>query len=189
MLARPVKPQPTCKEFSLLDASGSIVGTQPDIGRWEYRHVRWMGKIDFLTRQCPFGSPGHTLWLKEKWALECPYGPPEGCDSPDHVWPWHGEPARDSFTVPWRPAITMPRWASKRALHVLNVRVGRVQSITWDEAVSCGSGHELSHYGGDDDPWPVGGFINSWDTVYGKRGWGLPWGINPWAWLVEFKVL
>jgi len=35
---------------------------------------------------------------------------------------------------PWLPAITMPRWASRLTLTVTDVRVQRVQEISWSDA-------------------------------------------------------
>lgn len=119
---------------------------------------------------------------------------------------------------PWRPSIHMPRWASRILLEVTEVRVERVQEISaadahregrppwhlgssepliqackdaeadnWAIARAAGfsqqeiedgeSGHTLSVY------W----FRRLWDSINAKRGYG--WDVNPWVWVVGFRVL
>jgi hypothetical protein len=43
-----------------------------------------------------------------------------------------------SYRYRWRPAHTMPKWASRLTLEVTNVRVQRVQDITEEDAVAEG---------------------------------------------------
>lgn len=80
--------------------------------------------------KCPFGARYDTLWIKEKWLIDCPYGLPEDCSHLDHVYYFYGEPMPDIFPIPWRPAVTMPKWASRHSLNVLKVGVERV-AYTW----------------------------------------------------------
>lgn len=187
MFARPVKRySQTAKRQVKMDTRWPYEGLIDGFHQWYDSR----GGVVYRP-SCPWGSPGDILWIKEKFAIECPYGPPEGCDNPDHVWPWYGEPAREMFTAPWRPAITMPHWASKRELRVLKVRVEQVESISEIDAQKLGwfyQGHNLHHVY---DPVTMDiarqWFRSVWDTVYGEEGWGLPWGIGPWAWFVEFR--
>ena len=186
LILRPFKPQPPHHTWNCYNTGGFNVKTSGD-----------------QRAKCPLGAPGDLLWIKEKYTIECPYGPPEGCENPDHVWLWQDEVARDYFATRWRPAITMPRWASRHTLRVLDVREIQVQDITEYDACAAGiQGH--SHTTGKSNPRTVfvafpeldGGFLRAvhaleaqWNTIYGEQGWGLPWGINPWAWACEFEVV
>ena len=76
----------------------------------------------------------------------------------------------------WRPSIHMPRWASRITLEVIGVRIERLQSITYDDAIAegwdpaCGQGA---------DDW----FAELWGEINGPQSWTT----NPWVWVVEFR--
>ncbi|MBO6512018.1 MAG: hypothetical protein JJ979_26640 [Roseibium sp.] len=98
----------------------------------------------------------------------------------------------------------MPRWASRLTLKVTDVRVQRLQDISGDDAVAEGVVEDLEvveivgtpngpsersdyrsrvpgvhddHETGFDDP--VEAFIDLWDGLNKKRGFG--WDANPWV--------
>lgn len=83
----------------------------------------------------------------------------------------------------WRPSIHMPRWASRITLEVVNTRVERVQDISEEDAIAegvecaCGPLTKCGHCA-------VFEFQKFWGKINGKRSWEL----NPWVWIVEFKV-
>lgn len=104
-------------------------------------------------------------------------------DSCDYDGDWYCE----CITKWWhkqksKPSIHMFRWAARIFLEVVNVRVERVQDITETEAISEG----VEGGGGHPDFW-VGAFRDLWDSINSKRGYG--WEVNPWVWVVEFKVV
>lgn len=91
----------------------------------------------------------------------------------------------------FRTSIHMPRWASRLALEVTEVRVQRVQEIS--EADAQAEGLEQAR----DDPerwlpgrcaYPSWAFRILWDSINGKRP-GCSWVQNPWVWAVSFKAL
>ena len=206
LLLRPIKPQPPADGRArpfLYDAQGN-----------KSCALGWRTDEDLCgVAVCPFGNAGDLLWIKEKWALECPYEHTDGCGNPEHVRLWQDEIARDSFTVPWRPAITMPRWASRYTLRVLDVRELQVQDITNDNAIDAGvAGENLEdvysvagdflrrcYAGGRYDYllkcWLRSGahfserdsFQTRWDSIYAKRGLG--WTANPYVWACRVKVV
>jgi hypothetical protein len=82
----------------------------------------------------------------------------------------------------------MPRWASRIQLEVTDVRVERVQDISEEDARAEGCE-------GFTDPNLPGSAIGScedefkdlWNSINEKRGFG--WDVNPWVWVVEFRVI
>ena len=102
-----------------------------------------------------------------------------------------------------RPSIHMPRRASRITLEVTDVRVERVQGISREDARAEGITEYLHEMRFADeskvpcldavelhDGWrnqsDVGNFQRLWDGINAKRGFG--WNVNPWVWVVGFKV-
>jgi hypothetical protein len=130
---------------------------------------------------CPYGSPGDSLWVREKFA-----------HLPDE-YEWavsNSVPARkgglwyaaDNVVAgsPWRPSIHMPRWASRITLELLSVRPERLQEISEADAFAEGVTAE--------DSVPLGPAVSAyaalWDSINGKRH---PWESNPFVWRLEFR--
>lgn len=86
------------------------------------------GDLPFSWR-CPY-PVGALLWVRETWAWSGetasrqPGDPVYRADGPG---PWE-----------WRPSIFMPRWASRIALRVKDVRVERLQSVNEADAIAEG---------------------------------------------------
>jgi len=91
-----------------------------------------------------------------------------------------------------RPAIFMPRTASRITLDITSVRVERLQSISEDDARAEGA----YLFPGDGGGWKfdrgeqeydsaVEAFRRLWDTLNADRGFG--WDSNPCVWAVEFR--
>lgn len=149
---------------------------------------------------CPYGGvyadgTADTLWVRETWK-------PDHSES-DIVYMADGGRKRfldrdDWFSTDWektkrrenrdrsRPSIHMPRWASRINLEVKDIRIERVQDITYEgmKAEGCFP------------PEICGGFwaklqeeywIPLWDSINKKRGFS--WESNPWVWVVDFKEL
>lgn len=154
---------------------------------------------------CRYGVPGDRLWVRETWALvfDCP-ALPCACEEADAREAQHGrlvyratEPGgiadyacgfdcahKEPGCARWRPSIHMPRWASRLALEVTEVRVERLQSITEEDAMAEGC----------DEEWSSvvlrvisarEGFNELWTSIHGKESWGE----NPWVWAVTFRML
>ena len=92
----------------------------------------------------------------------------------------NGPRQRGSVTPQWwkRPAIHMPRWASRITLEVTGVRVERLQDISSADCWAEGIQHSP-----DVDPYHE--FADLWSSVYGAESWEA----NPWVWVVEFRRL
>lgn len=131
-------------------------------------------------RRCPYGATRDRLWVRESFRLRADqdHKPPS-----DDWWKsgaWHdadvprpeptgcgGGPGK------LRPAIFMPRWASRITLEVTGVRVERLQAINDHDARAEGLSDRER-------------FEQGWDTINGKRA---AWASNPWVWIVEFERL
>lgn len=153
----------------------------------------------------PYGYSGDRLWVRETFKCEelDPYGE-DGVryradnafvmieNTPEASERW-GDAYREGGN--WRPSIFMPRWASRITLEVVNVRVERVQKITRDDAKAEGVSPVWSYDGKKDPSYFERSVLNPyvanysvlWDEINGKRGFG--WDVNPWVWVVEFKVV
>lgn len=127
-------------------------------------------------------EPGDRLWVRETWnVLDS-----DGCKPSDispikerAIYKANG----DEYPF-WRPSIFMPRWASRIALEVVNVRVERVQDISEEDAMHEGATPLLVDPDGGSCPY-CEGFRALWDSINAKRGYG--WDANPWVWVVEFE--
>ena len=107
---------------------------------------------------------------------------------------------------PWRPAIHMPRAASRITLEITGVRVERLQDISEVDALTEGAlsvrspEWDMAHW----PDWrrefdvaisagkkpPVGPspretFRRLWESINGPGSWDA----NPWVWAIEFKRL
>lgn len=171
-------------------SSGSVLYSRGRGGVWQQRTA---------PLHCPYGAPGDRLWCKETWG-PCAGGVVYRADSLTGC-PDGGR---------WKPAIHMPRWASRLTLEVTDVRLERLQDISEediraegiDSLVACtmlggrgASGAALRRIGCGDlydrkpntmdwsprDCWQV-----AWDSINGKRA---PWESNPWVWVVGFRRL
>lgn len=142
--------------------------------------------------KCPFGQPGHRLWVREScWAYSGLEPFPSGFVVPpnphmQHFYGYDDHPElqlmKDKAIVFRVPSIHMPRWASRITLEITKIRVERVQEITNEDAIAEGiavrDGDLMS---------PKEYFEVLWDKINAKRGFG--WDENPWVWVIEFRRL
>ena len=149
----------------------------------------------------PHGLPGDRLWVRETFYNDIPeernlehiYYRADGecCEQiPECQCASVGK-------VKWKPAIYMPRWASRLTLEVTAVRVERLQDISEDDAKAEGCGGYVYGHGPVDegalqvepgywhDRFFRAGYEHGWDALNEKRGFG--WASNPWVWCVTFK--
>ena len=152
--------------------------------------------------RCPYGIPGDRLWVRETWGLRnCESDPTDwerasvvGCSEDEIREQYHLDYRADWGPMQegcfWRPAIHMPRWASRISLDVTDVRVERLHDISEEDAKAEGveawmdslKGGE--HYEPDArlGAYPVTAFSRLWKVVNGRESWDA----NPWVWVVEF---
>ncbi len=189
---------------------GDTIEERDDGTRWPYFKTWTHGDDGSPWAACPYGAPGDRLWVRETWryhdwtedgqpwiayraddsAALCEDVTPEWCDRVEAAWATLSDPrntaidgrARDRK---WRPAIFMPRWASRLTLAVVSVRVERLQAITEEDAIAEGvDPAPFCKAGRPGDQLHVEAYEDLWDTLNAKRA---PWSSNPWVWRVEFR--
>ncbi len=149
--------------------------------------------------KCPYGQPGDRLWVRETWycdhfeVMRGPYLKPDDLDIGEALDDGTLAYAADGLTPYeadqpiWKPSIHMPRWASRILLEITDVRVERLQDITYEQAAAEGVHRGplrewcASDEGGACHKYPVPAFRDLWQSVGGH------WDANPWVWVVEFK--
>jgi len=160
------------------------------------------GEPESIEVPCPYGQAGDRLWVREAWGLHafgdetdwergsvsvCTEDEIRGQYKLTHRASWG--PLQESCF--WRPAIHMPRWASRITLKVISVRVERLHEITEEDARAEGveprittrkiypsaQAADVEHRSYRD------AFAELWREINGADSWNA----NPWVWRVEFK--
>ncbi len=175
-----------------------VVDPQPDCGGgWEMHETDATG-MWFKPRSgpvyplvpCPLGKPGDRLWVQEIWAARHEY---DHC-SPTEIHPgtqiWYksdkqGDPLGGVGC--WRPASSMPRWASRLTLEVSSVRVGVLQGFSEVDAAAEGVIEDFRPVA---DKWDLcslyrNAYRERWVSLHGKESWDA----NPFVWVVEFSPI
>jgi len=150
------------------------------------------------------------LWVRETWAY---WGGDEYLyqQQPEHVI-YRADPPRGARDMirrlgqKWKPSIFMPRWASRLALEITDVRAERVGDIREHDALAEGAHHWLMSKPGrayDNaasaacrwtkwlDPEARvcshrGEFAALWDGINGKNP-GCSFKESPWVWVLGFR--
>lgn len=203
---RLVKPQPRRG----LMGDGSFCPNHSDQISGEY-HVWESGKRGTIPltdgcayrwqELCPYGVPGDRLWVRETWRPEersvdavagIRFRANEAfitiANTQDAATAWVVA-ANNRHDGKWRPAIHMPRWASRITLEVTDVRVQRVQEISDSDALAEGAlSYDPNAALMRADELKEGDarylFRTLWDRINGKTA---PWDSNPWVWAITFK--
>lgn len=144
--------------------------------------------------RCPYGQQGDKLWVREKHGIQL-----EPCEEYPNGYVIYAAdyPFDSTFDYEgggsaWRSSIHMPRWASRITLEITGVRVERLQNITDTDCMAEGivSGYDWSKLG--DNKSRV--FLTArlayqelWNSISAIRGFG--WEVNPWVWVIEFRVI
>jgi hypothetical protein len=148
--------------------------------------------VGYYNDFCPFGQIGDRLYVRETCFINdyretaVPEGERADCEihyRADGVPDFEGE----EELIRWRPSIHMPRWASRILLEITDVRVERLQEITYEQAAAEGVHRGplrewcASDEGGACHKYPMPAFRDLWQSTGGD------WDANPWVWVVEFK--
>jgi hypothetical protein len=137
-----------------------------------------------LRGECPFGSDGDRLWVRETWTAvdQRGFGARSSrlVDGDDEIRFRADNKATLGEGGCWIPSIYLPRWASRITLEVTEVRVERLQEITAEGARAEGVPTETGLVGAHR---ALEAFASLWDSISGDGTWAS----NPWVWVVSFK--
>lgn len=189
---------------------------QVDTAIEDIGHIWVKDQLDF--KLCPYGLVGDRLWVRETFVLESdleyvgdtklPTDRPINTIPDDGEWGKYHLIPHYRATEPepnivsedqedfddrtrWTPSIFMPRWASRITLEITDIRVGKLQDITEEDAINEGV---LSEKGIKDwEAYPLSfatktspkdEYQRLWNSINGKK---YPWDSNPWIWVITFK--
>ena len=144
--------------------------------------------------KCPYGKIKDVLWVRETWGVE-----PGRFIKPNLNTPVGGRfedeihYAADDKNLPgmkWHPSIHMFRKDSRINLEITDIRVERVQDISWEDLLAEGYPQPKKGITKESIIYPTTTkmkqwFIDLWNSINAKRGYG--WESNPHVWIIEFK--
>lgn len=143
---------------------------------------------DWYWTPSPYGKVGDRLWVREThlnwWKLDeaNPDGPPVF----SHVAAYAADGYELLAGERWIPSIHMLRAASRITLEITGVRVERLQSLSWEDAIAEGiPDPRRAARRVDPVEGTVAQFRQLWDGLNAPRGHG--WETNPWVWAIEFR--
>ena len=185
-------------------------------------HRRWHPADPDAVAACPYGSPGDRLWVRETWRVASSgrnYQSQTTTVYAEHrerstIKPRSGGAQHQSAFVcsdsdsdalllgaygggkagAWRPSTHMPRWASRIALEVTDVRIERLQDITEEDARAEGVepiAFDWRNYMPEREAPKLfhktarGSFFSLWESLNGTASLAA----NPWVWVVSFRRL
>lgn len=126
---------------------------------------------------CPYGAPGDRLWVRETFMDlgACFLYRADATAEQERAIVAPGQP--------WKPAIHMPRVASRITLEITDVRVERLQEISPADAKDEGVDvHE--HADHVSHAWCyVEEFQRLWESINGPGSWDA----NPYVWVLSFE--
>jgi len=186
---RPVKLQP--KEQIEIGHDGEnwhcyILKEQPfewKVGKKYWRYgAPWGSQPDFEQPfpECPYGQVGDVLYVRETWKQANTY---YGAIA-DYKYIYKAGYEKEKGIQEeerWHPSVHMPREAARLFLKVTDVRVERLQEITYNDCLREG----MWNYGTDVDT--LAAFQELWQNLNAKKGYG--WETNCWVWVVEFEKI
>jgi hypothetical protein len=194
---RIVKPDSSWTRFYDGDKKAAFRAFQRDGGDsiWNAGHINGDSTYGRSHWQCgddpvyPNYQDGDHLWVKETFrTIYDPATCLEGALDIDYRADGKERIGDKLGTLPWKPSIFMPRWASRITLEIVSVRVERVQEIHRRDAQA--EGITCRHCKGYSDNQHgcvcVEDYGALWDSINGKKH---PWSENPWVWVIKFRKL
>jgi hypothetical protein len=130
-------------------------------GRWETRFNERKGRQEWYFVDMTLASGSSYRYEADDGPRADPHTRREAGGAPA----WHK-----------RPALFMPRAASRIVLEIVQVRIERLQDISVGDAIAEGIGPS-------DDP--VLAYRQVWERINGNGSWE----VNPLVWVVEFRRL
>lgn len=209
---RVVKPQPAAETFQVTPYHHP--DNQPRFYAWKEGFGGAEMHPGWEPIRCPYGQPGDRLRVKEAAWMWCERRPNGKTPTGRNKWfyaPMRGAPVLYAADHPTRPVTSvaspdtgnvwgwrlkigrfLPAWASRITLEVTGARVERLRGISESDARAEGarecdpvSGREVLLAG----PSQRGSFVLHYRDIWEQINGPGSWDVNPWVWVVEFKVV
>ena len=138
-------------------------------------------KLSIIERTCPI-CPGDILYVRETW-------------SPVFVVPrryLYKVECKEAENLPikWHPSIHMPKEAARIWLNVKDVRVERLQFMSWDAICNEGIIPDSNIRDGFSFRMLQNKFKNLWDSTIKKSDLDrYGWDANPYVFVIEFMKI
>lgn len=167
---------------------------------------KWFDYEEWVTAVAPSGSasltekefyeqyppyhPGDILYVRETF---CKYDDDHVINGKRYAYKSDAtalsEKMRKEFGYKWRPSIHMPKEAARIFLKIKDIRVERLQCMSWDDI--CNEGVIPDSDIRDKFSFEMlrNKFKNIWDSTIKKSDLDrYGWGVNPWVWVIEFEA-
>lgn len=142
---------------------------------------QWGKETDIVNAEgliyyCPYGRVGDKLWVKETWATEkrLDHLSPSELGRASDVPLWYKADSDQRSLLEkgkWRSGRFMPRWVSRILLEITEIRVDRVDQISYEDAKAEGC---IS----------ISDFAILWNSLNAKRGYSF--NNSDWIWVISF---
>jgi hypothetical protein len=138
------------------------------------------GALDYCAVPCPYGQRGDVLYVREAWRTtsESDALPPRDLSVAHRLWYEADAPHQPGFGR-YRHARFMCRWMSRITLEITDIRVERLQNISYADAIAEGWTDDPN------GPDPITWYRRLFESINGAGSWNS----NPWLWIVEFRRL
>lgn len=158
-----------------------------DDRKWQTRRI-YPGSVQHYGYVTP--ARQRPMWRVQRLCdASCVHPPYDG----RHAVAWGPMPYAPGDRSFWRPAIFLPRWASRLTLEVTEVRIQRLKAISGEDAAAegvsvprceCEVCRRSSAMCPADASAHVLEFACLWDSINGDSA---PWSCNPWVVASSFR--
>lgn len=154
------------------DIEGETHGKNPDGSTWHKL-------LPYIEKNPPY-KKGDILYVRETWREHSP--------GFDNLFIYKADYADGSMNVKWHPSIHMPKEAARIWLKITDVRVEKLNDISWKEILEEGiNSHvhpDADYFDGNQKEM----FAELWDSTIKKKDIShYGWDANPWVWVIEFE--
>ena len=147
-----------------------------------------------ISKLCnPPYKTGDILYVRETW---CALPVNEAGHMRGHCVYYYradGDLRPEGWRGKWHPSIHMPKEAARIWLKITDVRVGRLQDVTEDEAKAEGAINNMGFIHSPENEYDRihtarEHFIKIWNSTIKKSDLdSYGWDANPWVWVIEFE--
>lgn len=176
------------------DIEGETFGKNPDGSTWRKL-------LGYVEPKPPYKT-GDILYVRETWhiipCIECGLDEYECCYSKKVEYEDGNSITEGCFVfeedypckdkINWRPSIHMPKEAARIFLKVKDVRVERLQCMSWDDMCNEGIIPDSDIRDKFSFEMLQNKFKNFWNFTIKKSDLDrYGWNENPWVWVIEFE--